>query len=934
MFDSVYLDIFGYNTSPRTSLVVFLGIFSFSSHNNKFSARLSISAPRIQSPEAMSYLFYISSEDLVSELYQISCMEAAAFLNFQESGVERPEVAWRKLSEGEKTQWIPDEFEGEAWTYIQNMPDWREQFLWTGWPVLCNVEYEYLPTWRPTPSCAVVPAESLERIEACAARFRPQWKISFKPDDFGGDLVRHVMQIYEWKPYTMNRRSSLGQIMHGLAHSVSQHWGKHWAQDIALMSWSQAQRHDPVSMMKYMRVALVVLHTETHWALLIFLRAKSLAVTYDGQSHQEILDLTLTLGQYFEEELGGQVATQFARVPPQEDAWSCGHRCVLHAEHALKFLAKKKWIELPLDVPKNAVSEDKFQSLSHLEAFLPPSCPIAKMKELPAEPPAKKSKVAKVEVECLAIVPHLEDSPDELPEEPREVPQEPARKKRKTRKSDPDGLKEFENQLEESNFTHNIDFQKAHQRFNIRPKRGHWQDFLRNFKADQPMSCEACRLCRTSAARKLQGDAEEIEEEVDQQADGNEVEEEKVEKVETAEKPQQHVPFLGGRRKGRPRKDQVWEGLATWIQKNRANVYQCVDAENHVWLCRLCNCIVKCQRDGLTFISKHELRSMHKDKLKLMELGPEEAPPELQPLQPCNGTNIFLQDTLVPQLFALKQSAQIWVFGGMPCVLGEGKAKSPLQDVTFRFTVDGLIFKSKDCTGQEGPGLCHHCYQASRNPVLLAELKKWAWKLDLVQLAHLYLLGEPEEVREHSENIMVRDYFNAEVHGLELKRLSSLPPLEAVAQIRQSFVAINKLKRNASLQGIIENRLADIRDIAPQNLEKNIFQSMIRKYQDAVERGICHKEEFEMASKIAAGKMRNEPMVNALFKSALFKISKVEAGAESRLCTSKYVNPEMALEMLVVLGRSKQSEHVLKFLRCSLRMYGGSVQMFMDVYGN
>eukprot|EP00435_Cladocopium_sp_Y103_P049707 s221_g15.t1 len=876
-------------------------------------------APRIQSPDAMSYLFYIACDDLVNGLYKISCMEAAAFLNFQESGVEKPGVAWRKLTEAEKTAWIPDESESQcdAWTYISNMPDWREEFLWTGWPVLCNVEFNYLPKWRPKPSCATIPEESLVRIQELAARYRSHWNLDFhfQPGDFGGDLVRHVMNIYEWGPYRLNVRISLGQIMHGLAHVVTQHWGEHWAQDITLLSWSQAQRHDPVSLMKYMRVALVVLHTETHWALLIFLRGKSLAVTYDGQSHKEILDLSLTLGHYFEEELGGQVKAQFARVPPQEDEWSCGHRCVLHAEHALKFLAKNKWTDLPLEVPRDAVSADKFESLCHLEAFLPPSCPIARTKSLPAEPAKKKLKVEAREADCeaveacRAVVPH-----EEVPEKaagPVGDGEEPAPKKRRTRKSDSsDELKDLEKRLEQKGFSHNVEFQKEHMKLNIQPKRGHWQLFLRNFKDDRSIGCAACRVCRGIARRKLdcEGEAEEIE------AENVEAEPEVKE-----EKPQQ-LPFLGGRKRGRPRKGQSWEGLASWIEKNRPNIYQCADAENHVWLCRLCNCTLKCQRDGITFISKRELRGMHQDKVKLMELGAENAPKEEPlPLRPCTGADILVEDSFVPQLFAAKQSVQIWLHGGMPFVLAE-KGKCPLQNVIFRHMADRLIFKSTECTGKEGPGLCHHCYQLSRNPLLVAELKKWAWKLDLVQMAHLYLLGRPDEVRDHEETIMERDYFDAEVHGKELKFLSSLQRSDAIAQIRQGFVAINRLKRSASLQGIIENRLIDIREVSPQNLEKDIFQNMVRQYQDAVERGECHKDEFEMASKIAAGKLRSEPLVNALFKSALFKISKVEAGAEKRLCTSKFVTPELALEMLVVLGRSKHSEHLLKLLGVNSRV--------------
>ena len=99
----------------------------------------------------MSYLFYVSSDDLVTDLYQISCMEAAAFLNFQESGVENPEVVWNQLSEGQKTAWIPDESEADAWTYISNMPDWRDNFLWTGWPVMCQMEYKLFANLETNP---------------------------------------------------------------------------------------------------------------------------------------------------------------------------------------------------------------------------------------------------------------------------------------------------------------------------------------------------------------------------------------------------------------------------------------------------------------------------------------------------------------------------------------------------------------------------------------------------------------------------------------------------------------------------------------------------------------------------------------------------------------------------------------------------------------
>ena len=55
------------------------------------------------------------------------------------------------------------------------------------------------------------------------------------------------------------------------------------------------------------------------------------------------------------------------------------------------------------------------------------------------------------------------------------------------------------------------------------------------------------------------------------------------------------------------------------------------------------------------------------------------------------------------------------------------------------------------------------------NPAVIAEIKKWSWKLDCVQLAHCLVLGSAGE-REQEEVIRGRDYFEESLYGSELKK--------------------------------------------------------------------------------------------------------------------------------------------------------------------
>ena len=424
------------------------------------------------------------------------------------------------------------------------------------------------------------------------------------------------------------------------------------------------------------------------------------------------------------------------------------------------------------------------------------------------------------------------------------------------------------------------------------------------------MDCEGCRNCRQALAPQ-----------------------EPIEAV--AEKEQLVcVEEPTARKAGRPKKGTPQLNLEKWMLDNRPGIYQVVDKEQHLWLCRLCNRKLKLQRDGLTFVRKHEDCQLHAAKLQLVQNNAADSVVQQEQEQkPCMGI-LLDQKTdsgsyVAELLQGSQQSIRNWVSAGMPHSAGDEKGKL-LQSASFVETTDGILFRHTDCSGEQSYGPCHKCFSLSRNVAFINEIKRWSWRLDQVQLSHCLVLGTPEELRETEECVRSRDYFQHDQHGKELARLLHLNPIDAVCRIKTSICSIPHGRRSMSLQSLIDLRLSDFRSCSPREMERSVFLTMVNKYQNALAAGTCHKEEFELAAMLAAGKLRGEPVVEALLKSVIAKICRTEKGCTSRPCSSKFINNEMAMELLVVLGKSKASEELLQFLGNAWQWLGHSIIVFVN----
>lgn len=349
-------------------------------------------------------------------------------------------------------------------------------------------------------------------------------------------------------------------------------------------------------------------------------------------------------------------------------------------------------------------------------------------------------------------------------------------------------LKALEKQLEQRGFTHNSEFQKQHQRMKLGTKKGHWVDFLMLLSDKSPMPCKACAECRNliesleelkdekeAGAAEPPGTEDEKKEDEEKGDEEKQTEEKQNEKKqiqkkqkqkkqsqekqkeeqkdaekddekdpEPAEMPEMPV-FVEERKRGRPKKGHQWIGLDEYLSKHREGIYEVIDRENQIWRCNLCRMQLKMQRNGLTFFYKHEAKEMHKLKLKMLETGIEQEQVKVEDVaKPCSGTNVMEEDSV---LHHLKESIANWVAGGMPFATGDKNGKdSWMQQLSVSFTtrVQGINLKHKMCQSSLCVGCCDLCHHLLNNPNLEVDIKKWSFRLDLVQLAHLTILGTPE----------------------------------------------------------------------------------------------------------------------------------------------------------------------------------------------
>ena len=693
--------------------------------------------------------------------------------------------------------------------------------------------------------------------------------------DLYADMRQHVLgscgEFREIRPFS---KLDIAQIVHCLAFFSAEMLGPGWPEHVLILNWSTATRSAFTSLFKATRLVLSVLHDETHWALMAVLAGQEQAVCYDSGPERRpgISRAAESMCRYLSSEYAAVLSLVHADMPHQADSWSCGPRAVLGGRHVLAEVAANRWSSLPRAVPSSALSLQamidlcKVKSQAVTERSRAPETNEAPREKRTPEPhedePTQKRRLTSQPEKChndqatpggdgSISPPRKHNNYRTTPEKPknsdhsisppgkhnnnRTTPEKPKSKdhsisppKVSPTQAEKESLKKIENELAaKHNFTHNFQFQKAHYAHRVAlGVQGHWAAFLRTVRESSATSCPACQECLQMIA----------------EPEGKEAPAEEIADAMPAAKE--------GRARGRPAKGVEWMGLPAFLEERRKGIYLEVDASKRTYVCRLCDQKLLLQRDGITFIEKHEQRKLHQYQLRLWKSGLHgegaETDEPAQALKPCMGLKI----DCARSLRSSAESIANWVAGGMPFTktTSQGTA-TPLQLATFRFEPDGaILLRHTQCSSQMSASACNLCASLSCSDKLATEIRRWSWNLDLIQLGHLLSWGTPEEIRQHEQVIMSRDYFDSAKHGRELTAIKKLQVTDATTRIRVSIMSIPRAVRNPSLQSLIQLRL-DMDYISPKKVDKNVFQTLLRKYQNALDAGVCHRDDFALAAK-------------------------------------------------------------------------------------
>ena len=181
--------------------------------------------------------------------------------------------------------------------------------------------------------------------------------------------------LFAGAPYSQITRECLsyGQVLRGII-AVCKLWFKsNWHEQVAVVNGGCEASARLLSVQTKPDLLIALLYSDQHWALMAVSRSpdEAVAVIYDGlqpasNDHSRICrDHAQALLAHLDEigwlPANAEVTLQKARVPAQNESWSCGHRAIITSDLIFAELASSG--QLPLHIPDVNLGQAHIQEL-------------------------------------------------------------------------------------------------------------------------------------------------------------------------------------------------------------------------------------------------------------------------------------------------------------------------------------------------------------------------------------------------------------------------------------------------------------------------------------------------------------------------------------------------------------------------------------------
>ena len=384
---------------------------------------------------------------------------------------------------------------------------------------------------------------------------------------------------------------------------------------------------------------------------------------------------------------------------------------------------------------------------------------------------------------------------------------------------------------------------------------------------------------------------------------------------------QEDTAMPGPRKRGRPRKDEAacerWS-LSRWVAKCRSTIYMQTSKSNDKSATYFCRCRA-CQKE-IKFgtqtcevrVLKHETYKTHVQGLKRL-CGPGDGAVQNTEIPSESSSTQQACPGVLASRHVLATSIALFVQHGQPRLKYAPGETDPLSCVTFEPLPEDIAIRSKQCKGRlQGATACSECMGAAKGRKLKEAIARMAYMVDLCMLTFKCFHSSADELQRFKEELRERDYQDANLAGQDLDRL--LRPtnkLEVCQAICAKLDHTPAWRITPSVQQLWNCWLMRPQRHHGTSVEAEAYGCLVQGMTDAVASGKAKEFDLVLASRVAAGALRSDVLVESLCTSFL---AKLRAGLSDsrRRTTSEFANYPVLAESLGTLGKHQELSSLLR----------------------
>ena len=261
----------------------------------------------------------------------------------------------------------------------------------------------------------------------------------------------------------------------------------------------------------------------------------------------------------------------------------------------------------------------------------------------------------------------------------------------------------------------------------------------------------------------------------------------------------------------------------------------------------------------------------------------------------------------------LRDSIAAFVQYGQPRMKFAEVEADPFEAVVFEVGASDIRVRSKTCKRVvTALASCPECLSAVKAKPLRVALAKQAYMIDLTMLTFHCYHSSPEDLLRFKDSLPDRDYQQHNLAGQDVDRFLRVKNnLELCRAVAAKLEFLPAWRVSPSLKAFWDLWLRKPHRSHSSSMEAEAYSSLVRGMTESLAGGRAREFDLVLASRVAAGALRSDLLVNSLCVSFL---AKFHTGLQNcrRQTTSEFADYEILADSLTTLGKHQEVVSLLQ----------------------